>query len=482
MKKKIFAVILLSAMAVITASVTGGINAAEKDNVIWLVKPQLDKVYNFFEGTAAVGKGSKFYGINRNGEDVNSKNIFYEGLAIGSEYDKQGFINYGYKNNAGKFVIKPQFADAERFKGGLAKAAIRVQLGNVNVLKYGFINKSGVFITKPEYDELSDFYEGFAAVKKFNMWGFIDKNGRVVIKPQFSRVGNFSEGLAAVKVDKEWGYIDKEGKFVIEPQFEWGCEFSGGLAKVKEGEDEWGFINRSGKFVIKPKFAFLYDFQNGLALFNSDKNVKCGYINREGKIVIEDVGGEEFSEGVAKVYKNGRTGIINTKGEFVFETTGYSIYNISEGLFRIYKDGRYGFVDKNGIVIIQPQFEDANDFVEGCASVKINGKWGFIKNPVPAKKQEESLEQGGMLIGVVKTVSKSEIVIEYKNIPGNIREDDALCLFSGDAIVVLRSTSDINPEFTCEVMSGSMKGIKPGMKVFRYKKIIETSKGYWDYK
>jgi len=473
MKKKLFVITIITALVVIITSGYDRIQAAGNDNIIWLVKPQFNYADNFFEGTVSIKKDRKYSYINRNGEEV--KKLYYEGLAVEGEDDKQGFINYGYKNKAGKFLIKPQFASAEEFKGGLAKASIRIVIGNLSIFKYGYINKIGAFISKPEYDELSDFHEGLAAVKKFNKWGFIDNKGREVVKPQFKQVNNFSEGLAAVKPDKEWGYINKEGKFVIEPQFGWGCDFSGGMAKVKKGldiGDEWGYINTTGKYVIKPKFDSLYDFHDGLALFSTDKNVKCGYVNREGKIVIEEVRGEDFSEGLAYVSKKGKSGIINTKGEFVFETPDYAIYNISEGLFRIYKDGRYGFIDREGNIIIEPVFEDAHDFCEGAVCVKINGKWGYIKNPIPGEKQEQWLEQRGMKIGTVKSVSKSEIIVEGNDIPGNIVEGDTLCLFSGEAIVILRLTSGIQAEIQCEVISGNLKRIKPGMKVYKYKKVV----------
>ena len=65
---------------------------------------------------------------------------------------------------------------------------------------------------------------------------------------------------------------------------------------------------------------------------------------------------------------------------------------------------------------------------------------------MPAKKQEESLEQGGMLIGVVKTVSKSEIVIEYKGIPGNI-------LYRSDEVLV-EQTGAINGFYNYGIIDG----------------------------
>lgn len=476
MKKKIFAASILSVLAVVIASGTDGIQAAGKDNVIWLVKPQYSYASNFFEGVGTVQKDGKYRDINRNGEEV--KTVFYEGLGRAFS-EKNG--KYGYVDKSGKFVIEPQFSSADRFRGGLARVSVVFVVGNLRMEKWGFINREGVFINKPEYDELKDFCEGLAAVKKYGKWGYIDKKGIEVIKPQFTMAGNFSEGLASVKIDKEWGYIDKSGKFAIEPQFGIVYDFSGGLARVREGQDiddDWGYINKNGKFVIKPKFDSLYDFHDGLARF-SIEGEGHGYVNRDGKIIIEELeSADDFSGGWAFIRTKEKSGFINTKGEFIFDASDYSIdtAEISEGLAPIGKKGKWGYVDMSGNIVIEPQFEDAKGFIEGAARVQTNGKWGYIKNPVPSEKQEQWLELRGMKIGTVKSVSKSEIIVEGKDVPGKINENDVLCLFSGGTIVVLNLTSDIKSEITCEVISGNIKGIKPGTMVYKYKKIIRDQR------
>src|SRR5262250_2522337 len=47
-------------------------------------------------------------------------------------------------------------------------------------------------------------------------------------------------------------------------------------------------------------------------------------------------------------------------------------------LFAVYKDGKSGFIDSTGKVVIPLQFDSANGFNEGLALVTLKGKKFFI--------------------------------------------------------------------------------------------------------
>ena len=99
---------------------------------------------------------------------------------------------------------------------------------------------------------------------------------------------------------------------------------------------------------------------------------KYGFIDKSGKVVIEPQFDyvEPFSEGFARVKKDGKYYFLDKNGKVVIEPQ-FDARDFSEGLAGVKKDGKWGFIDKNGKVVIEPQFDNAGNFSEGLASFGI---------------------------------------------------------------------------------------------------------------
>lgn len=113
---------------------------------------------------------------------------------------------------------------------------------------------------------------------------------------------------------------------------------------------------------------------DGPPLFVVTVNGKDGFIDRDGKIVIEPTFEKAFpfTDGLAAVQKQGAWGFIDTKGRLIIEPQFVSVGLFSEGL-AIFQDKRHpnkkGYIDKTGKVIIEPQFDAAAVFRNGVARV-----------------------------------------------------------------------------------------------------------------
>ena len=217
----------------------------------------------------------------------------------------------GFLDRTGTIVIKPQFAKAGPFIGGLAMAAVDsychlatpgggrqgsptsgypsscggAPADAVSPCKVGFINSTGYFSIEPRFEAARDFQEKLAAVRIDSLWGFINAQGITVIPPIYEEAQSFREGLAAVRVKGKWGFIDTVGVMIIPPRFEEVEPFSDSLA-IATGKKRIVYINRKGNIQIAGPFLEATPFVHGLAAvrFTSDR---VTYINHSGKSVFE---------------------------------------------------------------------------------------------------------------------------------------------------------------------------------------------------
>jgi hypothetical protein len=251
--------------------------------------------------------------------------------------------------------------------------------------KYGYIDSTGKFAVEAKYDQAEEFAEGLALVKIGDQKLFINRKGETVIqfKPE-ERVdirSGFNSGLALCyyngsgsKHEEGYGYIDKQGnekiflpkrgKFTVSYD---GYSFSEGFAVVKDTDKNLcGYIDTDGKWLVEPTFSKAFGFQNGMAMVMYPNMKVLGYINTSGKPAfrpslmdawsfMDDCALVETAEGIRYIDKSGNitynpdTLIIDKK------PCGKSVDIRSDGLipFRAYEGNGHNdlqaiiFVDKN---------------------------------------------------------------------------------------------------------------------------------------
>lgn len=199
----------------------------------------------------------------------------------GRAFVKVGFDEWALIDKTGNQVTKQHFGSKDSFNifsEGLT--AVKVKK------KWGYIDRDGKFIIKPQFDDAENFSEGLAAVRVGCNFGYIDKRGNLVIPANFETAWKFSNGLAPValatrstrglryKSNGRWiqscglgvgsfepqGYIDRTGKIVIEPIFGRAFIFNNGIAQVSFGEPpdvigaigKRGYIDKTGKYIWAP--------------------------------------------------------------------------------------------------------------------------------------------------------------------------------------------------------------------------------------
>lgn len=306
---------------------------------------------------------------------------------------------WGYINHDGKFIINPQFANANPFYEGVA--LIKSSDG-----KYGYINEEGKYIINPVYKDATDFGNGLALVVKENSkLEFINVKGetKISLDQSVESAHKFSEGLALINVNNKFGYINTDGKIVIPAIFDDADDFSEGLARVGQydsakNETQFGFINKKGDLVINYQFKFVSNFKEGLALVNN--GTQSGYIGKDGKFVINpQFDNVSLFEGDYAALKQGELwGFIDKKGKIIInpQYKAAGLFYDNDIAAVVSTDGKTGFIDKEGKYTINPQFDYATRFYGDMSIIKMGNKYGLInkKGNITINPQFDAINTG----------------------------------------------------------------------------------------
>jgi hypothetical protein len=246
-----------------------------------VIAPQYENPLWFSNGLARVWTSVEKGYIDRSGTLVirndpewDWTSDFSEGLAaVGFEYTMSSDV--GYIDTNGKLVIKIAGADSARdFSEGLAV----VRQGG-----YGYIGRNGRFVIDPQFYEADEFTDGLAVVEiesyfdeekrwLVSQYQIIDTHGNAVVTLDgYSTVGSLREGRAYAFLADAFGisslpapgeeyvppvavgFIDETGALVIPVQFTNAGDFAGGLAQVTCANDKMAYIDLDGNFVWQEK-------------------------------------------------------------------------------------------------------------------------------------------------------------------------------------------------------------------------------------
>ncbi len=165
--------------------------------------------------------------------------------------------------------------------------------------------------------------------------------------------------LPGNSVKYEVAYIDYDGKLMIPFEYSWGSVFENGIAAVTKNKQD--FLIDSNNTIIKEfplKYNLFNGFSEGLCIIMDSETELYGYINYEGEIEIsiQYTYAEDFSNGIAKVFKGKQSFYINKKNETVTQET-----KIQDTEYKIFFDERTklkGLKNSKGEIIIPAKYWD----------------------------------------------------------------------------------------------------------------------------
>ena len=155
--------------------------------------------------------------------------------------------------------------------------------------------------------------------------------------------------------------------------------------KKERNQRKWGYLGENGNFVIEPEYEMTEEFdENGLAKVYLDG--KVGLIDRDNKVVLSPIYDSigDIEEGVFSAVKDDKYYILDIKGNELFSSKEYTFIGKSSNNYIVAgkksKDGniKMGYINKNGKVLIKPKYNMAWDFKNGRALVKTESNENLI--------------------------------------------------------------------------------------------------------
>lgn len=350
-----------------------------------LLKPEYNQLSRFIdiadnENAYILASKNGRYGVLKNGEQL----IANEYQSI--EYDEGNNIftielskKYGVSNLEGKIIVPAEYKQIDitgiylyaRNDQGVTvyntdgtqanidtniailntrNEKYRIRIDNKNGTKYGVIGKNGEQIIEEQYNYIEYLYENYFIVSNSNSkLGIIDDKNNIKVKIENDSLQKI-EGTDVVEAT----IANENIKRLYSKDMTKICEMANAnienkneYIKISNGEDI-KYFDKQGKELKNTEV-----YPNN-TLFAKKTDNKWGFTDKNGNIVVEEKYDKvtEFNNyGYASIQKDGKWGVINSKGEEIIKPT-YVLSNNTEPTFIgkyyqvIYGFGEIYYTDK----------------------------------------------------------------------------------------------------------------------------------------
>lgn len=338
----------------------------------------------------------------------------------------QSSYKYGVVNRNNKEIVPIIYDHIDSFRNGFAKVTKKG--------KVGLIDTSGKETVPCLYDEIKDIEDGMAVVSKGNRYGVINTaNNDTIIPIRNLSVTNYFEGTFLVYDNYLFGVVDSTGKATVPFSKSIGVPYSGDnryIIITRMDKSEQKIIDRNNNDVYSFPGYGVRDLNNGyLGIWKktvSDQAAMYLNINSPETIVtykIVDIEGNEinpsltmeynlvFNNGLSRISRDNKTGVINIKGQQLIPCEYSRIYDFKDGYAKVRQDtsflygaNKYGMVNDKGKLIIPCLYDGLGEVKDGKILALLSQKYGFLNTTgqtVIAPKYDfaQNFENGYAIVG-----------------------------------------------------------------------------------
>ena len=266
------------------------------------------------------------------------------------------FGNFGFKNQAGEFVIEPQYAYAHEFTCGLASVNLNRTWYRTPEGKryyenhYGYIDGNGKTVIGFQYDEARSFNKyGVAVVSKMtdNFFHLIDLQGNEIPGTRFPYISYYDYDDRYLEFSRDDGYDvllglydTKERKVLIEPRFSDIIVMDEEHILVYERDGEYGvsdfrqyYINRNGELI------YPWLFKQGFAIIERPDINKVTAVARSQYTELTGHPRSYFKHNEKKYERKFIYGLYSSKEVFLLPEEYEKISKMHDDIWCCHKDG-----------------------------------------------------------------------------------------------------------------------------------------------
>lgn len=324
-------------------------------------KDTLEEYTEFLEGVAVKYPSNKLFADNL--IDVYHDTANYEALyncvirAIEAGYDNEDMqkvlreAKYAYEYNGGKYASIIESVNGEY-----------VEVTSEGGYKLYSLNDS--YILEDEYEYISPRnVDGIVIVTSEKDSRLIDATGMVmgIFKEKVIDAGLYSEGYVAINRGNLYSYYDEFAKEQF-GAYEAAGAFQNGMAPVKK-DGNWIFINTKGEETDKVYKEVILDncgrYIIGEHIIVKSEDSAYEIYSKDWKLKAEikcnkiDIC---TSDGLIAICVDNKWGYVNTDGKIVIEPQYEDAKSFSNGVAAVCKNGIWGFIDKDNNLVIDYQY------------------------------------------------------------------------------------------------------------------------------
>lgn len=369
----------------------------------------------------------------------------------------------GVMNTKGKLILNTEYSFISGFNSGLsvvAKGGAYDSNGTLQGAKFGVVNTKGKLVIPLKYDSLTTINKGNSFLAKAdNKYFLIDNKGKTISK-KYSYAEPFDSNIyligknvstdATGKMKGTFGLMNAKGKVIKKIQYQEITTLTYYPTVhnyIVKKDDHYGLIDKAGNTLLEIEYDNLESSYYGSysdvndCMILANKGSKTGAFDANGNKVLplkytynsdSSNGGISYYKGVFIVYKNGKYGALNKKGNKIIDFDYQEIYgdqnniiarNETDGLnsFTVYSlkgkkitdvKGQYlaGFSKKGTALLVNQSFN----------YVLIDQKGNVVKDFASSQIQADKVDSQGNYLFKYLDENYNTTNIELVDSKGNV--------------------------------------------------------------